>query len=168
MYMTNEKWEQNNQDYLKESYEETGFTAGGYAVRKLICRGCGRVFYTTIYTKKYCHSYWCGNQANNRRQREYRQMRRQDLVCQCCGEKFTPKRAGARYCSNACRQKDYRKRVTVNQVVKMSTSFSVTLQGLLKIRCRHPALDFTRNEISWSFWPTEKAGQVGGQGFANL
>ena len=88
MYMTNEEWEQNNQDYLKESYEETGFTAGGYAVRKLICGGCGRVFYTTIYTKKYCHSYWCGNQANNRRQREYRQMRRQDLVCQCCGEKI--------------------------------------------------------------------------------
>ena len=112
MYMTNEEWEQNNQDYLKESYEETGFTAGGYAVRKLICGGCGRVFYTTIYTKKYCHSYWCGNQANNRRQRECRQMRRQDLVCQCCGEKFTPKRADARYCSNACRQKVYRKRVT--------------------------------------------------------
>ena len=58
--------------------------------------------------------------------------------------------------------------VTENQVVKMSTSFSVTLQGLLKIRCRHPALDFTRNEISWSLWPTEKAGQVGGQGFAHL
>ena len=95
MYVTNEEWEQNNQDYLKESYEETGFTTGGYAVRKLICGGCGRVFYTTIYTKKYCHSYWCGNQANNLRQREYRQMRRQDLVCQCCGEKFTPKRACA-------------------------------------------------------------------------
>ena len=112
MYMTNEEWEQNNQDYLKESYEETGFTAGGYAVHKLICGGCGQVFYTTIYTKKYCHSYWCGNQANNLRQREYRQMRRQDLVCQCCGEKFTPKRADARYCSNSCRQKVYRKRVT--------------------------------------------------------
>ena len=41
MYMTNEKWEQNNQDYLKESYEETGFTAGGYTVRKLICGGSG-------------------------------------------------------------------------------------------------------------------------------
>ena len=101
MYVTNEEWEQNNQDYLKESYEETGFTTGGYAIRKLICGGCGRVFYTTIY-----------NQANNRRQREYRQMRRQDLVCQRCGEKFTPKRADARYCSNACRQKGYRKRVT--------------------------------------------------------
>mgnify|MGYP005879729379 FL=1 len=58
--------------------------------------------------------------------------------------------------------------ITENQVVKMSTSFSVTLQGLLKIRYRHPALDFTRNEISWSFWPTEKAGRAGGQGFANL
>ena len=51
MYMTNEGWEQNNQDYLKESYEKTGFTAGGYAVRKLICGGCGRIFYTTIETK---------------------------------------------------------------------------------------------------------------------
>ena len=112
MYMTNVEWEQNNQDYLKESYEDTDFTAGGYAVHKLICGGCGRVFYTTIYTKKYCHSYWCGNQANNLRQREYRQMRRQDLVCQCCGEKFTPKRADAQYCSNSCRQKVYRKRVT--------------------------------------------------------
>ena len=50
MYMTNEGWEQNNQDYLKESYEKTGFTAGGYAVRKLICGGCGRIFYTTIET----------------------------------------------------------------------------------------------------------------------
>jgi hypothetical protein len=53
--------------------------------------------------------------------------------------------------------------VTENQVVKMSTSFSVTLQGLLKIRCRHPALDFTRNGISWSKWPTEKAGRAVGR-----
>ena len=53
--------------------------------------------------------------------------------------------------------------VTENQVVKMSTSFSVTLQGLLKIRCRHPALDSTRNGISWSKWPTEKAGRAAGR-----
>ena len=107
----NERLEWEYQDYLKQRYEEQ--QAAGYdGVRKIVYDGCGQVFYTTIYTKKYCHSYWCGNQANNRRQREYRQMRRQDLVCQCCGEKFTPKRAGARYCSNACRQKDYRKRVT--------------------------------------------------------
>ena len=58
--------------------------------------------------------------------------------------------------------------VTENQVVKMSTSFSVTLQGLLKIRLPRGQPDSTRNRISWSFWPTEKAGQFGGQGFANL
>ena len=52
MYMTNEGWEQNNQDYLKESYEKTDFTAGGYAIRKIICGGCGRVFYTTSGSKK--------------------------------------------------------------------------------------------------------------------
>ena len=43
---------------------------------------------------------------------------------------------------------------------KWAHRFSVTLQGLLKIKCRHPALDFTRNRISWSFWPTEKAGRA--------
>ena len=50
--------------------------------------------------------------------------------------------------------------VTENQVVKMSTSFSVTLQGLLKIRCRHPALDFTRNGIRGSKWPSEKPNEL--------
>ena len=50
--------------------------------------------------------------------------------------------------------------VTENQVVKMSTSFSVTLQGLLKIRCRHPALDFTRNGIRESKCPSEKPDEL--------
>ena len=31
-------------------------------------------------------------------------------TCACCGEQFLPIRADARYCSNACRQKDYRQR----------------------------------------------------------
>ena len=51
---------------------------------------------------------------------------------------------------------------------KWAHRFSVTLQGLLKIRLPRGQPDSTRNRISWSFWPTEKAGQVGGQGFANL
>ena len=38
----------------------------------------------------------------------------------------------------------------------------------LKIRCRHPALDFTRNKISGSKWPTEKTGRADGHGFVNL
>ena len=75
-------------------------------------------------------------------------------------KKFTPKRADARYCSNSCRQKSIENVLQMLQVLKMSTSFFVPSQGLLKIRCRHPALDFTRNRISWSFWPTEKAGRA--------
>ena len=126
MYMTNEKWEQNNQDYLKESYEETGFTAGGYAVRKLICGGCGRVFYTTIYTKKYCHSYWCGNQANNRRQREYRQMRRQDLVCSAAAKNSRPNVQVPVIAAMPAGKKTIENVLRMLQVLKMSTWLSVT------------------------------------------
>ena len=165
MYMTNEKWEQNNQDYLKESYEETGFTAGGYAVHKLICGGCGRVFYTTIYTKKYCHSYWCGNQANNRRQREYRQMRRAKCAVRIWSASAAVKNSRPNVqmpaiAATPADKKSIENVLQMLQVLKMSTSFFVPSQGLLKIRCRHPALDFTRNRISWSFWPTEKAGRA--------
>jgi len=45
----------------------------------------------------------------------------------------------------------------------MSTSFFVPSQGLLKIRYRHPVLDFTRNRISGSKWPTEKTGRAAGR-----
>jgi hypothetical protein len=31
-------------------------------------------------------------------------------TCACCDRDFTPARADARYCSGACKQKDYRKR----------------------------------------------------------
>jgi hypothetical protein len=33
-----------------------------------------------------------------------------ERLCDVCGERFTPKRSDARYCSNACRQDAYRKR----------------------------------------------------------
>ena len=47
----NERLEWEYQDYLKQRYEEQ--QAAGYdGVRKIVCGGCGRVFYTTIYTKK--------------------------------------------------------------------------------------------------------------------
>ena len=50
--------------------------------------------------------------------------------------------------------------VTENQVVKMSTSFSVTLQGLLKIRYRHPALDFTVTESVGQSGPLKKPDEL--------
>ena len=42
--------------------------------------------------------------------------RRQNTVCECCGKEFTPARYGAKYCSNACRQKAYRNRNVTNVV----------------------------------------------------
>jgi hypothetical protein len=35
-----------------------------------------------------------------------------ELVCAMCGERFMPARSDARYCSNACRQRAWRLRVT--------------------------------------------------------
>ena len=132
MYMTNEEWKQNNQDYLKESYEETGFTAGGYAVHKLICGGSGN-------TAKCAVRIWSVSAAA-RNSRPNVQM---------------PAIAAA-----PVGKKTIENVLQMLRVLKMSTSFFVPSQGLLKIRCRHPALDFTRNRISWSFWPTEKAGRA--------
>ena len=53
--MWNCEWEYKNQAYLKERYEEKMSGKLPYhPVRKIICKGCGREFYTNIETKKYC------------------------------------------------------------------------------------------------------------------
>ena len=160
MYMTNEKWEQNNQGYLKESYEETGLppedtpsanlsaaaavgcstppstprntvTATGAAIRPTIC-GSGN-------TAKCAVRIWSASAAvkNSR-----------------------PNVQMPAIAATPADKKSIENVLQMLQVLKMSTSFFVPSQGLLKIRCRHPALDFTRNRISWSFWPTEKAGRA--------
>ena len=84
--MWNCDWEYQNQDVLKNCYERkmAGRPYGkNDPVRKIICEGCGCVFYTRIWSKKYCYY-----------------------------KKFTPKRSDALYCSNACRQRAYRQSVT--------------------------------------------------------
>jgi len=43
-------------------------------------------------------------------------MIRRSRDCQVCGKAFEPHRAGAQYCSDACRQRAYRRRVTDNEV----------------------------------------------------
>ena len=53
--MWNSKWEYENQAYLKERYEKKmSGEIPCHPVRKIICKGCGREFYTDIETKKYC------------------------------------------------------------------------------------------------------------------
>ena len=46
----------------------------------------------------------------NTRARERRKRRRANRRCRVCERTFTPARADGWYCSNACRQRAYRKR----------------------------------------------------------
>ena len=61
-----------------------------YPVRKIICKGCGKTFYTIVKSKKYCDYYTCGKLGNWKRQRQKRLAQRTGLVCRCCGKTFTP------------------------------------------------------------------------------
>jgi hypothetical protein len=69
----------------------------------------------------------CSNRCRNRvygaRFRERHPRPRKPGViaqCQVCGRNFAPKRSDAKTCSNACRQKSYRKRTGVTDVEKES------------------------------------------------
>ena len=62
--MWNCDWEYENQETLRQWYEEKISGAEpNLAVRRIICKGCGRVFYTQISTKKYCYYHLCGNRG---------------------------------------------------------------------------------------------------------
>ena len=88
--MTTEQWERENQDTLMEY-----FIDGDPSVHRIQCECCRKVIYTQTRNRKYC---------------SFQRIERGAYTCPCCGEQFLPIRADARYCSNACRQKDYRKR----------------------------------------------------------
>lgn len=111
--MWNCDWEYENQETLKQWYEEKISGARpDLAVRKIICKGCGRVFYTQIASKKYCYYHLCGNRGYQKDLKQRRLEKRQNRICKGCGKTFTPKRSDAVYCSNACRQRAYRQSVT--------------------------------------------------------
>lgn len=116
--MTNSSlWEQENQERLRDDYFYR--CAHGiqndyvYPIRRIICEGCGNIFYTMVPVKKYCNERCC-YLGFWKHKREKRLAMRKDTVCKTCGNTFTPKRSDAVYCSNACRQKAYRQSVTTN------------------------------------------------------
>ena len=111
----NSIWEQENQEKRKADYFER-LRAGTsdtyvYPIRRIICGGCGKVFYTTVHSKKYCNERCC-YLGFWKHKREKRLEKRKNTVCKTCGKTFTPKRSDAVYCCNACRQKAYRQNVT--------------------------------------------------------
>ena len=107
MPMTTEQWEHENQDTLMEY-----FIDGDPSVRRIQCEHCRKIIYTQTRNRKYCSFQTCGHKMLNLRKSIRKRIERGTYTCPCCGEQFLPIRADARYCSNACRQKDYRQRKT--------------------------------------------------------
>ena len=105
--MTTEQWEHENQDTLMEY-----FIDGDPSVRRIQCEHCRKIIYTQTRNRKYCSFQTCGHKMLNLRKSIRKRIERGTYTCPCCGEQFLPMRADARYCSNACRQKDYRQRKT--------------------------------------------------------
>ena len=86
------------------------FIDGDPSVRRIQCEYCRKVIYTQTRNRKYCSFQTCSHKMLNLRKSLKKRAERGTYTCACCGEQFLPIRADARYCSNACRQKDYRQR----------------------------------------------------------
>ena len=116
MPMTTEQWERENQDTLMEY-----FIDGDPSVRRIQCEYCRKVIYTQTRNRKYCSFQTCGHKMLNLRKSLKKRVERGKYTCACCGKQFLPIRADARYCSNACRQKDYRHRKTAAHTSLLGT-----------------------------------------------
>ena len=89
--MWNCDWEYENQETLRQWYEEKISGADpDSTVRRIICKGCGRIFYTQISTKKYCYYYLCGNRGYQKDLKQRRLEKRQNRICKGCGKPLLP------------------------------------------------------------------------------
>jgi hypothetical protein len=86
------------------------------------CEGCGRIVHNTEWGKRahiYC-SEVCAKKCEVRRHSGIARERRAEArgstrVCAECGDHFEPARADTRFCSGVCKQRAYRKRVTLSK-----------------------------------------------------
>jgi hypothetical protein len=77
------------------------------------CPGCGRLMRpdrSLLLRDNHCCCEDCAYQRRLAKARQIRKVRHDPAVCPVCGEEFIPKREDAVCCSNACRQRAYRKR----------------------------------------------------------
>jgi len=83
------------------------------------CKGCGRPVYDEInrsFTQKQhlsC-SQACKHKSYAAAVRERRRRRRGTLACEICGKAYQPSRSDSRFCSVACKQRAYRKRISAS------------------------------------------------------
>jgi hypothetical protein len=86
------------------------------------CEGCGRPVYEhRKQPRRKVRVFCCENCAEKLARESLIQARanrvRSERQCDECGETFTPDRSDAKFCSVACKQKAYRKRVTDTKTV---------------------------------------------------
>ena len=112
--MTHAEYEYKYQEELKYIwYLQISGRGDEYAtVRRIKCKGCEQVYFTQVHCVKFCYHCQQGNVGAMYVKRRKSLERRENTVCKNCKNTFTPKRSGAVYCSNACRQKACRERVT--------------------------------------------------------
>jgi hypothetical protein len=117
-------------EWMAEPKGYNEYTIGGRTVRVPESRGVGErpcstcerpvVYELTrraYYRRQVFCSYRCQYTYNNRR-RSRRRQRRREKVCEVCSIEFTAKRADAKTCSAACKQKAYRTRAKLASQAK--------------------------------------------------
>jgi hypothetical protein len=89
------------------------------AQHQTTCKGCGqsmlvpdRRVRTDIWKGRLLaiRASTCSSRCEQRYRRRFRQIHKEKINCSVCNVPFRPKRADARFCSNACRQWAYRRR----------------------------------------------------------
>lgn len=82
------------------------------------CKTCGRRVYETwpaVWNKHAACSEQCRRRIQTDDRRRERESARAKMPCVKCGTDFTAGRSDAMFCSNACKQADYRYRVRVER-----------------------------------------------------
>lgn len=89
------------------------------------CETCGREVHNELNRRRRRHTFCCqacAIKAQSARARQRRtEARGASKPCTICGEHFEPTRKDSCYCSAACRQKAYRRRVTDRNCVSVNT-----------------------------------------------
>jgi endogenous inhibitor of DNA gyrase (YacG/DUF329 family) len=86
----------------------SGYWDMGYRWMLMKCDFCGKEFESSNERRKYCCEN-CTNQAGIKNRKE---RKAQGRIRKCpCGKTFIPARNDAKFCSNKCKQADYRKRL---------------------------------------------------------
>ena len=117
--MTQAEKVKRQQEWLGMNYEKAVAEGTFTCILKRVCPYCGNAFYTCNNRQIYCPDTFigtsCAVKANQARQKAYRAEERKSTLqktCAVCGRTFTAKKVDALYCSAACKQKAYRRRVT--------------------------------------------------------